>query len=186
MTHLLHHAWQQYNLTGISNTMGVIFISSLLPIFMAQVFVEVIKDDRLVYTREFQDSYYRFSPPSSHSPPSPVLRTRDLHRCGPCSDTRWRSVARVCTPRYVPLGVTCGMNSPSRCSALLPKSSPASPPSPRVDWLGVFALSRSSGCTREHIMGVCSLVIRGVWYRAATRAAPNTRAQRFPQYVSLP
>jgi hypothetical protein len=32
---------QGYNLTGISNVMGVIFISSLLPIFMAQVFVEV-------------------------------------------------------------------------------------------------------------------------------------------------
>lgn len=32
---------QGYNLTGISNVMGVLFISSLLPIFMAQVFVEV-------------------------------------------------------------------------------------------------------------------------------------------------
>jgi len=50
---------QDKNLTGIFNSVGVLFITVILPCFMAQVFVEEMKFDREVYTREFNDAYYR-------------------------------------------------------------------------------------------------------------------------------
>jgi ABC-type multidrug transport system permease subunit len=52
--------WQQsYAMDGILNRNGILFISTILPSFMAQVHVEEIKFEREVYTREFHDSYYR-------------------------------------------------------------------------------------------------------------------------------
>ena len=50
---------QDRQLTGIFNTIGILFIAVILPCFMAQVFVEEMKFDREVYTREFNDAYYR-------------------------------------------------------------------------------------------------------------------------------
>jgi len=50
---------QDRQLTGIFNTVGILFIAVILPCFMAQVFVEEMKFDREVYTREFNDAYYR-------------------------------------------------------------------------------------------------------------------------------
>ena len=50
---------QDRQLTGIFNSVGILFISVILPCFMAQVFVEEMKFDREVYTREFNDAYYR-------------------------------------------------------------------------------------------------------------------------------
>jgi len=50
---------QHYNVAGITNVTGVLFISCLLPNFFAQVYLEDIKMDRAVYMREFHDSYYR-------------------------------------------------------------------------------------------------------------------------------
>ena len=48
---------QDKNLIGIFNSVGVLFITVILPCFMAQVFVEEMKFDREVYTREFNDAY---------------------------------------------------------------------------------------------------------------------------------
>jgi hypothetical protein len=50
---------QDRRLVGIFNSVGILFISVILPCFMAQVFVEEMKFDREVYTREFHDAYYR-------------------------------------------------------------------------------------------------------------------------------
>ena len=50
---------QNRTLVGIFNSIGILFISVILPCFMAQVFVEEMKFDREVYTREFNDAYYR-------------------------------------------------------------------------------------------------------------------------------
>jgi len=50
---------QNHDLPGIVNIVGILFISIILPSFMAQVFVEEMKIDREVYTREFHDAYYR-------------------------------------------------------------------------------------------------------------------------------
>lgn len=50
---------QDRQVTGILNIVGILFISVILPCFMAQVFVEEMKFDREVYTREFNDAYYR-------------------------------------------------------------------------------------------------------------------------------
>ena len=50
---------QDRTLVGIFNSIGILFISVILPCFMAQVFVEEMKFDREVYTREFNDAYYR-------------------------------------------------------------------------------------------------------------------------------
>ena len=44
---------------GITNVAGVLFISGMLPSFLAQLSAELMKMERHVYTREFQDSYYR-------------------------------------------------------------------------------------------------------------------------------
>ena len=50
---------QDRRLVGIFNSVGILFIAVILPCFMAQVFVEEMKFDREVYTREFNDAYYR-------------------------------------------------------------------------------------------------------------------------------
>ena len=50
---------QDRQVSGILNVVGILFISVILPCFMAQVFVEEMKFDREVYTREFNDAYYR-------------------------------------------------------------------------------------------------------------------------------
>ena len=50
---------QDRSLVGIFNSVGILFIAVILPCFMAQVFVEEMKFDRDVYTREFNDAYYR-------------------------------------------------------------------------------------------------------------------------------
>ena len=50
---------QDRKLVGIFNSIGILFIAVITPCFMAQVFVEEMKFDREVYTREFNDAYYR-------------------------------------------------------------------------------------------------------------------------------
>ena len=50
---------QTYTPSGIINRNGVLFISVILPAFMAQVHVEEVKFEREVYTRELHDSLYR-------------------------------------------------------------------------------------------------------------------------------
>lgn len=42
---------------------GVLFISGMVPNFLATVFSETLKIERVVYTREFQDDYYRYLAP---------------------------------------------------------------------------------------------------------------------------
>ena len=45
--------------TGMLNVAGLLFITVIVPFDVAHVFVEEMKFDREVYTREFNDAYYR-------------------------------------------------------------------------------------------------------------------------------
>ena len=45
--------------TGMLNVAGLLFITVIVPFDIAHVFVEEMKFDREVYTREFNDAYYR-------------------------------------------------------------------------------------------------------------------------------
>ena len=47
-------------MSGVINTNGILFIMIILPMFMAQGFVDILKTEREVYTKEiFHYSYYR-------------------------------------------------------------------------------------------------------------------------------
>ena len=50
---------QDRQLTGIFNTVGILFIAVILTCFMGAGLAEEMKFDREVYTREFNDAYYR-------------------------------------------------------------------------------------------------------------------------------
>ena len=50
---------QDRTMSGIINTNGILFIMIILPMFMAQGFIDNLKTEREVYTKEFHDSYYR-------------------------------------------------------------------------------------------------------------------------------
>ena len=51
---------QDRTMSGIINTNGILFIMIILPMFMAQGFVDILKTEREVYTKEiFHYSYYR-------------------------------------------------------------------------------------------------------------------------------
>ena len=73
---------QDRQLTGIFNSVGILFISVILPCFMAQVFVEEMKFDREVYTREFNDAATARGTTS---------RTASWWRCPRWSSPRYRS-----------------------------------------------------------------------------------------------
>jgi len=50
---------QDRTMSGILNVNGILFIMIILPMFMAQGFIDNLKMEREVYTKEFHDSYYR-------------------------------------------------------------------------------------------------------------------------------
>ena len=50
---------QDRTMSGIINTNGILFIMIILPMFMAQGFIDNLKTEREVYTKEFHDSFYR-------------------------------------------------------------------------------------------------------------------------------
>lgn len=50
---------QVFDFDGVSNVTAILFVTVVMPGFVAQVHVDDMKSDRVVYTRERHDSYYR-------------------------------------------------------------------------------------------------------------------------------